>query len=221
MEKAIINFLTDLYPFLMDHYQPQGWWPLLSLKKSGINPTQRGNNTGYHPKNYNIPDNSLEIFEVMIGSILMQNTSWVNADKALGNLAVHKILTPKSICDISHDELGQIIRSSGYYNQKASRLQRIARFVSKNPIADLQSKSVEHLRIQLLNIKGVGPETADTILLYALKKPSFVIDAYTRRLLQRLGLVNGKKSYKHYKHLFERAFPPVKKMFQFIMIIMH
>jgi endonuclease-3 related protein len=203
------GYLHKLYQTLLKKYGPQGWWPLLSLEKFGINPPKRGTNTGYHPNNFDIPNTPGQILEVILGSILMQNTSWTNADKALGNLSAKCGLDCSTIMKLDHAELGEIIRSSGYYNQKASRLQGLCKFLKKHPISELLLQSVDELRPKLLQLDGVGPETADTIILYALKKPSFVIDAYTRRLLTRIGLVERKFSYDDYQHLFHQNFPPL------------
>ena len=209
MNKKWDGYLPQLYQNLFNKYGPQGWWPLLSLEKFGINPPKRGTNTGYHPKNYDIPSTNAQILEVIIGSILMQNTSWTNADKALGSLNAKSGLECSKISKLDHSELGEIIRSSGYFNQKASRLQTLCKFLKKYPISELLLQSAEKLRPKLLQLNGVGPETADTIILYAFKQPSFVIDAYTRRLLTRLGIVQGKLSYIDYQQMFHQSFPPV------------
>ncbi|MHA1746722.1 MAG: endonuclease III domain-containing protein [Promethearchaeota archaeon] len=183
--------LSELYDLLYTHYGPQGWWPLinLNLQNEGVNPTLRGTFTGYHPTNYALPRTEEEIFEVMIGAILAQNTSWTNADKALGNLHSHNMLSLSKIRRLSHEELGLFIRSSGFFNQKAQRITDLCSFLLRHPISELTSMETTDLRSKLLILKGVGPETADSMLLYGLKKPSFVIDAYTRRLLHRLGVI--------------------------------
>ncbi len=117
-------------------------------------------------------------FEIIIGAILTQNTSWKNVEKALANLRKEDLINESKIIKIKPGELKTLIRPSGFYNQKAERLKLIAEFLSKNK---------NFTREELLNIKGIGKETADTILLYAFNKPHFVIDAYTKRIMQRLG----------------------------------
>jgi endonuclease-3 related protein len=110
--------------------------------------------------------------------ILTQNTNWKNVEKALYNLSKNNLINIDKIKKIKKEKLAKLIRPAGYYNQKAERLKLIADFISKNP---------SPAREQLLNVKGIGPETADSILLYAYNKPFFVIDAYTKRIFQRLG----------------------------------
>ena len=119
-------------------------------------------------------------FEIIIGAILTQNTAWKNVEKAIANLRRAKLIDANKILKIKKEKLAQLIQSAGYYNQKAERLKIIAKFYleNKNPT-----------REQLLDVKGVGPETADSILLYAYNKPSFVVDAYTKRIFSRLGLI--------------------------------
>ena len=193
--------LKILYDKLYSNYGHQGWWPLVDLKPE-INPTQRGRFTGYHPGNYNYPKNDDQIFEIIIGTILAQNTSWVNAEKALWNLAQKNLISESKLNILDLDELAQIIRSSGYYNQKAIKIQNILHFLQKNPISSLKKLEINILRQNLLDIKGVGPETADSIILYAFNMPIFVIDAYTKRLLSRIGLIPEKSLYEHIQNLF-------------------
>lgn len=206
-----VNFSTiirELYDHLLSTYGPQGWWPTLKLSKNGINPTKRGRFTGYHPKNYEIPNDNQTSFEIMLGTILTQNTSWVNAEKALANLADQSELTPQQILTIPKEKLAEIIRSSGYYNQKSERLHILSKFIQKNPINALKKLPVEETRKKLLHVKGIGPETADSILLYALKKPSFVIDAYSRRLFSRYGISENSWKYNDYRDRIQQAIIP-------------
>jgi endonuclease-3 related protein len=123
----------------------------------------------------------------MVGAILTQNTAWTNVEKAIANFGSK--LNPAFIAAASHEELAQIIRPSGYYNQKAIKLKALVEwFAGYNyDIAQASAGDGQSLREELLAIKGIGPETADSILLYALNKPFFVVDAYTRRILYRLG----------------------------------
>ena len=147
-------------------------------------------------------------FEVMLGAILTQNAAWTNVEKALTNLKAANALTPRAILDTPQAGLARLIRPSGYFNQKAARLKRIAGFVIEHGgIEALRALPVEVLRLRLLAINGVGPETADSILLYALNKPVFVIDAYTRRIFSRLGHVKGDETYEELRDLFERSLP--------------
>ena len=170
MSDKEISTIQKLYQVLIDHYGPQGWWPILDLQDEGINPTKRGKFTGYHPGDYTIPRNENTAFEIMLGAILTQNTSWVNAEKALADLSKESKLTPSTIRDIDQEDLGKIIRSSGYYNQKATRLHILCAFLKQNPIKKLHQIFTPVLRKKLIKIKGIGPETADSILLYADRK---------------------------------------------------
>ena len=133
MVKSDPNSLKNLYDKLYSNYGTQGWWPLVDLKPE-INPTQRGRYTGYHPGNNSYPKNEDQIFEIIIGTILAQNTSWVNAEKALWNLAQKDLISESKLNKLDLDELAQFIRSSGYYNQKAIKIQNILHFLQKNPI---------------------------------------------------------------------------------------
>ncbi len=193
--------LKKIYDFLYSNYGPQGWWPLVDLKPE-INPTQRGRYTGYHPGDYSYPKNEDQIFEIIIGAILTQNTSWVNAEKALWNLAQKNLISEKKLEKVELDDLAQLIRSSGYYNQKATKIQNLLHFFQKNPISSLKNLEINVLRQKLLEIKGVGPETADSIILYAFRKSIFVVDAYTKRLLSRIGLIPEKSTYEYIQNLF-------------------
>ncbi|MGR5541293.1 endonuclease III domain-containing protein, partial [Vibrio campbellii] len=150
--------INDVFRQLEDHYGYFDWWP------------------SDHP------------FEIMVGAILVQNTNWRNVDKALSNLPAP--LSPQSLSEIELDDLAQLIRPSGYYNQKAIKLQALLKWFERydydhNALAAI---NMEALRYELLEIKGVGNETADFILTYALDKPSFVVDAYARRIFSRYGL---------------------------------
>ena len=198
--------LSELYDLLYTHYGPQGWWPLinLNLQNEGVNPTLRGTFTGYHPKNYTLPTTDEEIFEIFLGAILAQNTSWTNADKALGNLQEHHMLSLPKIHRLSHEELGLLIRSSGFFNQKAQRIMDLCSFLLQNPFSQLLTMKIVDIRPKLLALKGVGPETADSMLLYGLHKPSFVVDAYTKRLLHRTGILahHPFPPYEIYQKLF-------------------
>jgi endonuclease-3 related protein len=145
-------------------------------------------------------------FEIMIGAILTQNTAWTNVEKAITNLKQQSALSISGILDTPVESLAEMIRPSGYYNQKAKRLQGFcAWLVGKGGIDALQARDTGTLRQELLSINGIGPETADDMLLYALDRPVFVIDAYTRRLFSRLDLVAGSEKYDELRSRFEKS----------------
>lgn len=145
-------------------------------------------------------------FEIMIGAILTQNTAWTNVEKALANLKRSNALSVSAILQSSHDVLAEMIRPSGYYNQKTKRLQGFCAWLTvQGGIDALREKDTGVLREELLGINGIGPETADDILLYALERPVFIIDAYTRRLFSRLGLIGGNEKYDTLKAEFEES----------------
>lgn len=148
------------YEKLLKEYGPQAWWPM---------------RRGFSPKEW----------EVCVGAILTQNTNWRNVEKALDNLIKSNVVTPEATLKTSSRRLEQLVRPSGFYKQKAERLKTLAKFVlSYGSFSDF--KRVE--RQELLKVKGVGPETADSILLYACGRPFFVIDAYTKRFARSLGM---------------------------------
>jgi endonuclease-3 related protein len=160
----LANKLEQIFKTLHQAYGPQYWWPA------------------------DTP------FEVMVGAILTQNTSWTGVEKAIANLEKIDALSPAAIQQTERHNLEQAVRPSGYFRQKAERLQILSSFLLEQYGGDLSfmsSQSTEQLRDELLSLKGVGPETADSILLYALGQPIFVIDAYTVRLFTRLGLLDG------------------------------
>ncbi len=181
--------IRKVYNKLHNSFGKQGWWPL----------TIKGNHSQHHagpPKNIN------HKFEIIIGAILTQNTNWKNVEKALYNLSKNNLINIKKIKQIKQDKLAQLIRPAGYYNQKAERLKLVADFIEKNP---------EPTREQLLEVKGIGPETADSILLYAFQKPSFVIDAYTKRIFQRLG--HKANNYEEWQKQFTKNLPKDTELF--------
>ena len=153
--------VLEIYNLLMKENGPQDWWPADSP------------------------------FEVMFGAILTQNTNWANVEKAMASLRGVCELTPEGILSLTPDCLEEAIRSSGYFRQKSARLHGFCRFLIDEYEGDLSrlgSVPTARLREMLLALHGIGPETADSILLYALNRPVFVVDAYTIRLLSRLGL---------------------------------
>jgi len=170
-----VTDLPDIYRRLHDHFGYRNWWP-------GDTP-----------------------FEIVIGAILTQNTNWHNVERAISNLKASNALSPEAIIALPDDDLKVIIRSAGFFNQKAERLKSICRWWLVRSGSPVDTGT---LRRELLAIKGIGPETADCILLYALGKPVFVIDAYTTRALARLGLSNGRVKYEQLRAWFQRQLPP-------------
>ena len=153
--------IRQLYDALFEYYGPQHWWPCL---------------TG-------------ERWEIIAGAILTQNTAWTNVEKAIGHLLAAEVMTPQKALETSDGELQELIRPAGFFKQKCAYLKAAAQFIIDHEAEFAQSDDVWTLRQQLLAVKGVGRETADSILLYAFNKPIFVIDAYTRRVAERhLGL---------------------------------
>ncbi|MDD3245758.1 MAG: endonuclease III domain-containing protein [Methanosarcina sp.] len=193
--------IHKIYGFLLDSYGPQGWWPLTELHdSSGTNPTKTGSIRGYHPGDYTYPHTESQQFEIICGALLTQNTSWQQVERALINLKQMDSLSPEAVLSLEPETLKEAIKPAGYYNQKAARLKILAEWFT-----DLKSRMPE--REELLSIKGVGPETADSILLYAFKQPSFVVDAYTRRIVSNLGLADEKAKYSEIKAFFEENLP--------------
>ncbi len=195
--------IQKIYEWLIDKYGLQGWWPLLDIK--GKNPTKTGSIKGYHPGDYNYPKTRLQIWEIIIGVLLTQNTSWTNVEKALLNLK-KSFFPPEEIVKTRHDKLANAIKPAGYFNQKADRLKALAKwFINLKKIPT---------REELLMIKGIGPESADSILLYAYKVPSFVVDAYTKRVFINLGLISKDAAYDEIKALFEKKLKKDYRIYQ-------
>jgi endonuclease-3 related protein len=141
----------------------------------------------------------------MVGAILTQNTSWRNVEKALQKLKEKGILNPEGMHPLTKPQLASLIKSSGYYRIKADRLKSFMDFLFEGYDGDLKKMGKEplaELRKKLLQVKGIGPETADSILLYGLKKPIFVVDAYTKRILSRHGIISEKAPYEEVQKLF-------------------
>jgi endonuclease-3 related protein len=175
--------VAALLPRLLDAYGAQGWWPLRSLAGSpGFD------EHGYHPGDYGQPPDASGRFEIAAGAVLTQNTAWRNVEAALDALLRDGPVGPGTILSLPPGSLAAKIRPSGYFRQKARKLRALARF-----IAGQGDKAPA--REDLLAIWGIGPETADSILLYAYGQTRFVVDAYTRRLYGRLGLISGSESY--------------------------
>jgi endonuclease-3 related protein len=195
MARTLRNFpaVSDVYRRLFAHYGAQGWWPLLS--RAG----RRGyDSKGYHPGRYGIPRTAEQRFEVGIGAVLTQNTSWTNAEAALRRLLHQDLLRRDRLLERSEEEIAQLIRPSGYFNQKARKLWILAQALGPGKTPE---------RSGLLGLWGIGEETADSILLYAYHRPLFVVDVYSRRLAQRLGWISGREPYAQLQRLFSEALP--------------
>jgi len=161
---------------LLDHYGQQRWWPADTR------------------------------FEMMVGAVLTQNTSWTNVEKAIKNLKQEGGLEWREMHAVSAVELAELIRPSGYFNVKSRRLKNLCAFLHKHGGAQaLAQLPTESLRQGFLSINGVGPETADAILLYGFKRPVFVIDAYTRRIFSRLGVIDGHEPYEVLRIHFQES----------------
>ena len=171
--------LEIVYQRLYRAYGPQHWWP-------GDTP-----------------------FEVMIGAVLTQNTAWPNVEKAIANLKAADCFDAEKINKLSNTRLAELIRPSGYFNIKAKRLKNLCCWIiEQDGIETLSRLDTAVLRDSLLAINGVGPETADDILLYGFQRPVFVIDTYTRRLFSRFSLIKGDEHYETLRGWFEAALEP-------------
>jgi endonuclease-3 related protein len=145
---------------------------------------------------------------VIVGAILTQNTSWTNVELAIRNLRREGLLTTEAIARADQDELARLIRSSGYFRQKARKLKEFVSFLRRNydgSLTRMFRTPTKTLREQLLAVHGIGPETADSILLYAGEHRVFVVDAYTRRMLERHGLVHARAGYEEIRAIFETS----------------
>ena len=154
-------------------------------------------------------------FEVIVGAYLTQNTAWTNVERALENLRGAGVLSVEEIRKVRLVRLERLIRPSGYFRQKAKRLKTFVAFVDKQYQGSLDrmfSEPTDKLRAQLLSLNGIGPETADSILLYAGNHPVFVVDAYTRRVLDRHGILPSTADYEEIRHLFQRALTPIAEI---------
>ena len=195
-----MNSFEKIYESLYRMYGPQGWWPLITMQNNAVL-------CAYHPDDFDFPKTQSQIFEICIGAILTQNTAWRNVVQALINLYEINALNPKTIHSIQIEMLKEAIRPAGYFNQKAKKI------LAFN---DLYC-SLDHMipsREQLLSVWGIGPETADSILLYAYKQVSFVVDTYTRRIFTNLGLIQAHFTYDEIKKIFERNLNPDIIIFQ-------
>jgi endonuclease-3 related protein len=184
--RSLRQQLTEIYSLLFRRYGPQHWWPADSP------------------------------FEVIVGAILTQSAAWANVERAIKNLGNANALSPARLRQMPQDELAQLVYPSGYFNAKALKLKAFARYLGdsyQDSLDKLFSLDIPELRRELLTIHGVGEETADSIILYAARKPIFVIDAYTRRIIVRLGLESPADRYADFQRLFMENLPPDEEMF--------
>jgi len=182
-----LNQIEEIFKILFDRYGPQYWWPAETP------------------------------FEVIVGAILTQATNWNNVEKAINNLKKHNLLDPYSIHNISEKDLSNLIKSCGFYKIKAKRLKSfIEVFINKfdGNISKMNIYPTSYLRKELLKINGIGMETADSILLYALNRPVFVIDNYTKRLFYCLGLGDYKLPYEKWQQIFHNFLLPIYQLYQ-------
>lgn len=178
--------LMEIYDLMFERFGRQYWWP-------GDSP-----------------------FEIMVGAILTQNTNWGNVEKAIVNLKDAGALCPEKLHETEAETLAQLIRPAGYFNVKAKRLKNLIDWLFDDyggSLDALKNISVDVLRSELLSVKGVGRETADSILLYALDKTIFVIDAYTCRILGRHGLIESQADYEQVREFFEYNLPDDRQLF--------
>jgi endonuclease III related protein len=203
----MINNSDDIrliYKKLYNLYGPQGWWPLINFKVPNLNKT--GSKLGYHPLNYNLPVKRDDIYEIILGTILTQNTTWNSAEKALMNLKQLNAVNPEKLLELDDESLKESIRCAGFLNQKADYIRNITKyFISINGKIPL--------RKEILKVKGVGNETADSILLYAYKQPEFVVDAYTKRIFCHLNMIQEKDGYMKIKNIFQSNLPKDMKVY--------
>lgn len=171
--------LISIFDKLLSFFGPQHWWPAESR------------------------------FEIIVGAILTQNISWNNVEKAIFNLKNKDLLSIDDILNTDIESLALLIKPAGYYNQKSRYLKNICKFIRENygSLEEFLSQDSRKLRNELLKIKGIGPETADSIILYAAEKPVFVVDAYTKRIFYRIGLIKQNLSYNKVQQFFMDNLP--------------
>jgi len=185
-DQSVSQLLKTVYQQLMDCYGPQHWWP------------------------------ADEPFEVMVGAVLTQSAAWTNVEKAIVNLKAAEALSPKALRHLTLTEIATLIHPSGYYNVKARKLKALAHWLGEccgDNLDTLFTSSADQLYQKLLSVWGIGQETADSIILYVASKPVFVIDAYTRRIIDRIGLAPAGNSYTSYQALFTDNLPTDVRLF--------
>lgn len=173
--------LMQIYNLLLGYFGPRHWWPAKTD------------------------------FEVIIGAILTQNVAWKNVEKAIRNLEIHGLLDPYLLVNAPVELVEEAVRPTRYYRQKAERLRGFCEYLARIHQGELErlfALDIKELRAELLSLKGIGKETADSIILYAARKPVFVVDAYTRRVFYRLGLLPEDASYDQMQDFFMRHLPP-------------
>ena len=178
--------LMEMFSLMFNHFGPQNWWPAESE------------------------------LEMMVGAILTQNTAWKNVAKAIENLKKENLLSIETLMSLSPSELAEKIRPAGYFNIKAGRLKNLINFIVERydgHMSSILKEETAELRKGLLTVKGIGPETADSIVLYAARRPVFVIDTYTHRILNRHGLVDDQATYHDLQEFFMYNLPEDVELF--------
>ena len=178
--------LREMFDLLLAHFGPQNWWPAETA------------------------------LEMMVGAVLTQNTNWKNVEKAIENLKKLDLISIDTLYSLSVTALAQEIRPAGYFNIKAKRIKNLIDFIVdryKGNLLMLLEDNTQNLREGLLSVKGVGPETADSILLYAARRPVFVVDSYTHRILNRHGMSEEQVAYEELQELFMDNLPEDDSLF--------
>ncbi len=187
--------LNSIYRLLRKNYGRQGWWPI-------VNPA-----TGISEYGTGAPKSEADIFEIAIGAILTQNVAWLNVEKAILSLKKKNLMDPQRLYKARHDTVANCITSSGYYNQKTIKIKNFLLWFREYNFTfeSFSSMRIPDLRNELLSVNGIGPETADSILLYGLNRKIFVVDAYTRRIYSRLRIIDINSGYDEIRIRFEKG----------------
>jgi endonuclease-3 related protein len=181
-----MNKVYEIYEILLEHFGPQGWWP-------GDTP-----------------------FEIMVGAVLTQNTNWSNVSRAIDNLKKEGLLTFEKLHELEIEQLAERIKPAGYFNLKAARLKNLLNFIAEEYngfLEDMFAEDAISLREKILTVKGIGPETADSILLYAGSMPVFVVDAYTHRIFSRHNVIAEEDGYYEIQEHFTLSLPEDVSLF--------
>jgi endonuclease-3 related protein len=184
--ESMLNLLMDVHDRLLAAFGPQAWWP------------------GETP------------FEVIVGAVLVQNTAWRNVERAIANLREAGVMSPRALYALRPEELAELIRPAGYYQVKAKRLRNLLRLLVERYDGSLDAMfrtDLATLREELLGVSGIGPETADAILLYVGNLPTFVVDTYTHRILARHGWIGYDATYQDIKDYFESGLPADARLY--------
>lgn len=183
--------MRQIYGALLKYFGPRGWWPIRGVYSAG---------------DYSAPRSEEEMLEICVGAILTQNTSWSNVEKALELLRRENLFSLKRLSAVSEAKLAGLVRSSGYFRQKAKKLKIFASEVlGHGSLESFFGRPTSVVREELLSIWGIGPETADSMLLYAGRHPVFVIDAYTKRIMSRLGVCASDVDYDSLQEIFHKS----------------